>query len=252
MRNGIPLWPADIVIVRKEDRMKLSVDRVVGKIKELRKHEAERYVNTDEVSGQLQLELLKREGCSPTSHVLEFGCGHLHLGAPLIEFLDKKHYVGVDPNEWLRKHAMEKEKVRKLVEEKQATFLTRDDFDAGELGRKFDYIFSHSVLSHAAHWQLEQYLRNSANVLNEGGRILSSIRLAEGNAFGSEGSPDKEDSMDEEWVYPGVSWFKESTIVDTAAKLGLTATHKPEYVEFYTKTRPGEYHDWFVFTWKTD
>jgi cyclopropane fatty-acyl-phospholipid synthase-like methyltransferase len=227
--------------------MKVTVDRLVGKIKKLRKHEAELYVATDEVSGQLQLELLKREGCNPNSYVLEFGCGHLHLGVPLIQFLETGHYVGVDPNEWIRQHAMEKPKVRNLVEEKQARFFTRDDFDASDAGSKFDYIFSHSVLSHAAHWQLDQYLRNASNVLKEDGCILSSIRLAEGNDFGSAGTPDKEDSMDEEWVYPGVSWFKKSTIEQSARKLGLSAVHKPEYTKFYTDTRPGEHHDWFVF-----
>jgi hypothetical protein len=46
-------------------------------------------------------------------------------------------------------------------------------------------------------------------------------------------------------VYPGVSWFKLSTIAEAAAKQGLKAVHKPEY---HIKHRPGEIHDWVVFT----
>lgn len=212
-----------------------------------REVDVRRYVGTDEVSGQLQLELLKREGCAPASRVLEIGCGGLHVGIPLMQYVDKGNYVGIDPNEWLRQTVMKKQHIRRIVEEREARFLSLDDFDASELGIKFDLVFSHSVLSHCAHWQLEQFLRNSAKVLAPGGRILTSIRLAEGNPYGSYGTPDKKDSMDEEWQYPGVSWFKLSTIMETAERQGLTAAYIPEYTEFYTKTRPLESHDWLVF-----
>ena len=221
--------------------------RIVGP----RLADARRYVGTVEVSGQLQFELLKRAGCAPSSKVLEVGCGCLNLGVHLIRYLDKGNYVGIDPNEWLRQTALKHRGVRRLVKEKQATFLTVDDFDASKLGRKFDFIFSHSVLSHCAHCQLEQFLRNTAGVLAPGGSILSSIRLAGGNAFGSTGTPDKKDSMHQEWQYPGVSWFALSTVIETADHRGLKAVHIPEYTEFYTKTRPDECHDWIVFTRKS-
>jgi cyclopropane fatty-acyl-phospholipid synthase-like methyltransferase len=212
--------------------------------------DAKRYVATDEVSGQLQFDLLKREGCVPTSKVLEVGCGCLNAGVQLIRYLEKGNYVGIDPNEWLRQARLKERHLGQLIEEKQATFLSVKDFDASELGLKFDCVLSHSVLSHCAHWQLEQFLRNVAKVLVSGGRILASIRLAEGNAYGSAGTSDKKDSMHKQWQYPGGSYFKLSTVIETADKQGLTAVHIPEYTEFYTKTRPGEYHDWIVFSWK--
>jgi len=121
------------------------------------------------------------------------------------------------------------------------------DFDAGSLGMKFDYILAHSILSHAAHRQLGQFLENSAKVLAPSGKIVASIRLAEGNKWGSAGSPDKDDSRCAEWQYPGVSFFKKSTVLDAAEACGLEATHKPEYTEFYVNRRPEEHHDWFVF-----
>jgi cyclopropane fatty-acyl-phospholipid synthase-like methyltransferase len=179
--------------------------------------------------------------------VLEIGCGRLHAGIPLMQYLDKGNYVGVDPNEWLRQTAIKSRQVRQVIEEKQARFLSVDDFDASELGIKFDLVLSHSVLSHCAHWQLEIFLRNVGKVLAPEGRILASIYLAEGNAYGSSGTPDKEDSMHQEWQYPGVSFFKLSTVVKTADMLGLRAVHIPEYTEFYTETRPKECHDWLLF-----
>jgi SAM-dependent methyltransferase len=204
------------------------------------------YVGTDEVSGELQFELLKREGCRPESKVLEIGCGNLHGAVPLIRYLEKGNYVGVDPNDWLRESAMKKRRIRSLVERKCARFLSVEDFDASVMGMSFDFVLSHSVLSHSAHWQLELFLRNVGKVLAPKGRILASIRLAEGNRFGSVGTPDREDSRQEEWQYPDVTWFKLSTVKETARALGLEAVHIEEYTEFYTQRRPKECHDWLV------
>lgn len=167
-----------------------------------------------------------------------------------MQFLERGAFVGVDPNAWLIKDAIQKPELQRLVAEKQPEFLFRDDFDAGSLNRKFDFVLSHSVLSHAAHWQLEQFLRNTAGVLAPGGRIVASIRLAEGNAVGSAGSPNHEDSMDEQWVYPGVSYFKLATVNAVADRVGLVARNAPEHTAFYTRTRPREYHDWMVFSHK--
>jgi cyclopropane fatty-acyl-phospholipid synthase-like methyltransferase len=179
--------------------------------------------------------------------VLEVGCGCLNAGIHLIQYLEKGNYVGIDPNKWLRETAMKNRHVRQIVEEKHPRFLSVDNFDASELGIKFDRVLSHSVLSHCAHWQLEEFLRNVGKVLAPEGRILASIRLAEGNAYGSSGTPDKKDSMHQKWEYPGVTFFTLATIIKTADTLGLTAIHIPEYTEFYTKARPDEFHDWFLF-----
>ena len=206
-----------------------------------------RYVGTDRKSGQLQFELIKKVGCQPNTRVLEIGCGCLHLGIPLIQYLDKGNYVGIDPNEWLRQKAMKKRKTRDLIEVKQARFLSVDNFDASSLDIKFDLVFSHSVLSHIAHWQLEQFLQNVSKVLESDGTILSSIRLSEGNVYGSTGTPNGEDSMADEWQYPGVSFFKLSTVRKVAGEQGFTVIHLPEFTEFYTKVRPNEFHDWILF-----
>lgn len=240
----IVMTPTDKVIYRLKNLTPKPIRRFARQILPGKER---RYVGTDKVSGELQAELLKREGCTPDSKVLELGCGHLHAGVPLMRYLKKGNYVGVDPNEWLRQHAMKKRHVRHLVEEKQARFLTVDTFDASSLGIKFDFILSHSVLSHCAHWQLEQFIRNASKVLAPTGKLLVSICLAEGNAFGSPGTPNREDSMDKEWVYPGSSWFKLSTVKTTAELHGLSVNCLAAYTEFYTKVRPDEYHDWLVF-----
>jgi len=210
---------------------------------------AKRYVGTDETSGELQLELLKRNGCVPSSKVLEIGCGCLSAGFPITRFLDRGNYVGVEPNKWLINTALEQNTVRLLVQEKNARFLNVDTFDASELGIAFDFVLSHSVLSHCAHWQLDQFLCNAAKVLAPNGRIVASLRLSEGNEYGNNGTPDKGDSMYKTWQYPTVSFFKLSTVMRTAEKFGLVATHVPEYTAYYTKSRSSEFHDWIVFSY---
>ena len=142
-----------------------AVSRIFGLPPRSDRGDADLYVGTDVVSGELQFELLKREGCRPSSKVLEVGCGNLNAGIHLIEFLERNNYVGIDPNEWLREVAMKDRDVRRLVKSKGARFLTATDFDASRLGVKFDFVLSHSILSHCAHWQLELYVGNVAKVL---------------------------------------------------------------------------------------
>jgi cyclopropane fatty-acyl-phospholipid synthase-like methyltransferase len=165
----------------------------------------------------------------------------------LIQYLDSGKYVGIDPNPWLREAAIKHRRVQRLILQKRPVFLSNQEFDASELGITFDYIFAHSILSHAAHWQLSQFLENTSKVLAPNGKILASVRLAEGNPWGSAGSPGKQDSMDVKWVYPGVSWFTRTTIEKAASHLGLTTTFKPEYTRLYVARRPHEFHDWVLF-----
>lgn len=198
--------------------------------------EATRYVATSRASGEVQLELLQLEGCRPRDAVLEIGCGCLNAGIPVMQYLKARRYVGIEPNRWLLDAALASRRVRWLVRRKRATFLSRTDFDASELGRTFEYILSHSILSHCAHWQLEQFVGNAARVLSHAGKIVASIRLGE------------RDSMDEEWQYPGVSWFTLATVEETAARHGLRVVVKPQYTKLLTARRPHEIHDWLVFS----
>lgn len=203
------------------------------------------FVGTTKESGLVQLDLLKKEGLSKTSSFLEIGCGMLNLGIFLIEYLEPNRYVGIDPNEWLRKDVLDHN--RSTFLEKNPIFLSNDSFDSSELNRSFDFIFSHSVLSHVSYDQIDQFLEKCKKVLNKKGKILSSIRLAEGNDYGSNGSYNKKDSMDKEWQYPGVSWFTMETVIKKANLIGLSVTHKKEYTEYYVNKRPGECHDWLLF-----
>ena len=93
-----------------------------------------------------------------------------------------------------------------------------------------------------------QFLEKTSSVLAPNGKILASVRLAEGNSWGSSGSPDKQDSTDEERVYPGVSWFKRTTLEEARRRVDLAVSVRSEYTQRYVAKRPAEFHDWVVFT----
>ena len=209
---------------------------------------ARRYVATDEESGRRQLSLLKREGCRPSSTVLEVGCGALHAGIPTIEYLEPGNWVGIDPNRWLIDAALTRPGNRELVESKQASFLSVDNFDAGSLDRSFDFVLSHSVLSH----QPTGSCRSSSTTLGRSWLPADASspqsgwhRATRSGAGDLQTAPDSHDAA---WVYPGVSWFTLSTVQREAQSAGLEVSFKPEYTAFYMAGRNRERHDWLVFS----
>jgi len=194
--------------------------------------EALMYVGNTEESGQNQLEILKSEGLLPHHYVLEIGCGVLHLARYLIPYLNYGLYYAIDPNEWLRKEATNNDwELQDTVVKKGASFLSRDDFDASEFGGKFDYIFSHSVLSHASRSQFYDYMVKTAQVLKDDGLSIASFRLGE-------------DTSNPNWEYPDVNYYTQDTMYDATFKAGLKCKLRSDIRDVHTAICPAEIHDW--------
>jgi len=208
--------------------------------------EAQKYVGNKgldaDIVGGLQLRLLQMNGLTPSHRVLEIGCGCLIAGKPLLGFLDSGRYVGVEPNLWLLDAALTDPEIRRLVNEKHPLFLFNEDFDASAAGR-FDYLISHSILSHAAEWQLPQFMAGVAACLNADGVAIVSIRFSDeqGNLTG--------DSHHQEWVYPegragGTSSYRPETAYAAAAAAGLACEWMNDYRATVTAAAPTNFHDW--------
>lgn len=205
------------------------------------------YVGTTKESGLAQLEILKQAGLKPSHKLIEFGAGALNGSLNIFEYLNAAHYVGVDPNSWLRNLRTAKSfRVIRSRFLKKPRFLANDTFQgpAGEFD--FDFVFSHSVLSNTCRSQLSTFFYNSSALLKSGGVVVSSWRDVEPNAYGSLGSPNGEESMEDAWLYPGVTYFSKKTVRELAINNGFQIEFRPDLTEFLTKIRPGEYHDWFV------
>lgn len=209
--------------------------------------EAQAYVGTTETCGQVQLRILKNEGLLPHLSVLEIGCGCLSAGVPLMQALNIGCYAGIEPNTWLVEAALADARVRQIASEANAVFLSNTHFDASELRRRFDFILSHSVLSHCGRSQLEPFLEHAEAVLSPTGKIVASLRLVEPNHYGHPGSPDGKESNFPDWQYPGVTYYRQETLASIAHDLGLISLLRPQHTQLLTRFVPKDYHDWMVF-----
>jgi len=193
--------------------------------------------------GQAQLELLKLNGLHASAHVLEIGCGCLRAGHLIMQSLNQDRYVGIEPNTWLIDAAKQDlTGVAELIEVKHPLFLESEEFDASRAGRVFDFVVAHSVLSHAAHWQYPLFLRAVKRVLAPNGIVLASIR------FYNDSNQIAGDSRDEQWVYPGVSYFSWETVRDLAIDNGFMPEWRPDYRTFISGRVPAAIHDWIRLT----
>lgn len=179
--------------------------------------------------GELILQFLIEEGLTPSSRVLELGCGNLNSGVHLIRHLSPGHYVGVDPNGWTVNAGVEN---FPDLQSRGPRFLWNSDFDAASVGVKFDFVICHSVVSHMAHWQLPLALANVRAVVNEGATWLASYRRGEENTYAKE------------WVYPGVATFRLDTVRAYAYHAGWHALAREDLKQRLSAECPADLHDW--------
>jgi histo-blood group ABO system transferase len=202
--------------------------------------------NTYVENGRDQLVLLLKEGLKKTDYVLEIGCGALVAGIPIMSFLEKGHYFGIEPNKWLIDASLSIEQNRQIADLVCPQFLHNYEFDASKLNIEFDYIISHSIISHAAYWQLPLFLKNCAKVLKPGGKVIFSLRLTEPNKYGNKGAPTE--TKDIFWQYPGNSYFDKKTVIREASVYFSKIEQKELYTEIITASDKSAFHDWFVLT----
>lgn len=204
------------------------------------------YVANTPENGVVQLGLLLREGLKSADYVLEIGCGSLIAAIPIMSFLEPKHFVGIDPNKWLIDASLKIKENKNVVDEKQCRFFYNEDFDASQANIQFDYVISHSIISHAPLWQFKLFLQNCAKVLKDGGKVVFSLRLTEPNEFDPTGI--KEESITDKWQYPTNTYFHKNTVIAEASKWFKCVEYKKEYTTLILALRKDQWHDWFVLT----
>jgi len=167
----------------------------------------------------------------------------MNAGQFFMHFLQADRYVCVEPNSVLHvKSAEASPLLQQNMSTKWPRMVSRSDFDprpAIKPGRLFNRTWSHSVLSHAADWQLMQYFEVMAAVLEPSSGIgMASIRFSLGNGEAEWASHEAA------WVYPSVSYFDFGEARCMAKRAGLDLELLPEARLFMTEVVPNEYHDW--------
>lgn len=195
---------------------------------------ARMFVGGEPLSGEIQLDILKKEGLKPKHWFLEIGSGAGHLAMQVVPYLQKGHYFGIEPNQWtMHENFNFFPDFEKMLQDNEATFDANDQFNADVFGKHklYDFIFSHSILSHASLEQLDQYFNMLSLHLREGGKAFASYREAE-----TTDAPT--------WVYPGVTWFCKEDIEKVAEKYSLKVIYRPDIREYYMSRREEDEHDW--------
>jgi len=123
-----------------------------------------------------QIRFLKSVGMAPEHYVLDFGCGVLRGGLPIIEYLNDGHYYGVES----RKAALD-QGIQALgeagLESKVPNLIVMDDLATAMLDRKFDFIWAFSVLIHMEDRILDACLGFVSRHLEGNGRMYANVNI---------------------------------------------------------------------------
>jgi len=126
---------------------------------------------------EVQLEYLKKF-IRPEHYLLDLGCGTLRGGIPIIRFLQEGHYYGIEVRDNVLEIAR-KELQNEKLEHKNPKLIHVSDLSKGKIGRKFDFIWAHSVLIHMTDEILDSCLCFASEHLDSLGRLYANVNIGE-------------------------------------------------------------------------
>jgi SAM-dependent methyltransferase len=182
--------------------------------------------NLFETAGRNLLMILLREGLTPSSKVLDIGCGCLRGGYWLIHFLDRGCYFGIEPNTVMIEAGLRILLEPGLADNRQPRFDHNECFDLSVFEEKFDFFVARSIWTHASKQQIQTMLDGFLRTANPKGIFLTSYVRA---------SLFKRDYTGTAWVgrshtseAPGVIAHRWGWIQAECAKRGLVAVEIKE------------------------
>ena len=164
--------------------------------------------------GLAQLELLKKHGMTPSSTLLDVGCGSLRFGVHAIPFLEPGRYIGLDVAVRLIRMGIKLELSR--VDGwclRRPRFVVTDDFSLEDIGdEEVDFAIAQSVFTHLGPRSIERCLKSVMPRVKE--CFLASFN--EGIRYTTDpGDP----------VYPHMVTYPKGYFMRLAKKLGITCTY---------------------------
>lgn len=169
--------------------------------------------------GATQFRLLTGLGLREEHRLLDLGCGALRAGRLMLQYLLPERYVGVEPNDWLWRGAVEAEIGPDVLRLKRPLLLNGPDVVAAEVGAPVDFAIAQSIYSHTGMDLFRNSVAQIRQVLAPGGQFLFTIIEQ-----GSPNSHKMENGTDVGgWIYPYCVTFDPQTAVGVCAEVGLTA-----------------------------
>jgi len=173
----------DLLFSNPSEFLRRGIDRVRDQVLILVSPSARRHAEVGPAFGwkatrDVQLEYLKGKLMRPEHSLLDLGCGTLRGGVPIIRYLQDGHYVGIEARAEVLKTA-EQELQDEKLEHKKAELIHSADLSTVEAGRKFDFIWAHSVLIHMTDEILEDCLTCVAAHLDRSGGFYANVNLGD-------------------------------------------------------------------------
>jgi SAM-dependent methyltransferase len=147
----------------------------------------------------MQFNLLTFLGLRDAHRLLDIGCGSLRAGRLFIPYLQKGHYFGIEPEEWLVREGIERETGHDLISLKAPSFAYRSDYKLTCFGISFDFILAQSIFSRAGPREIQVCLTEAAACLEPDGPLIASLVLDQVDHAGG-------------WVYPTCVGYRDSTM----------------------------------------
>jgi cyclopropane fatty-acyl-phospholipid synthase-like methyltransferase len=131
-----------------------------------------------EAKRRFQINFLLGVGLKPNHKLLDFGCGTLRGGLPLIDYLEPDNYYGLDVRiETLKEACNELEESG--LENKRPTLIHSNNPSLLTFTGGFDFIWAFSVLIHLADTKLEEFLSFATRNLKPDGKIFANVVYGE-------------------------------------------------------------------------
>lgn len=129
-----------------------------------------------EMKRNFQINFLRNIGLKPHHTLMDFRCGTLRGGLPLIQYLDTGNYTGIEV-----RHEVLNEAVNELSESglmyKNPRLVCISDLEELDLGIRYDVIWSFSVLIHLEDSILRQVLKFIGRHLNDQGVLYANVNV---------------------------------------------------------------------------
>ena len=136
-----------------------------------------------------QLNFLKSQDLLPSNVFLDFGCGQLDGGIPIVEYLDEGNYFGTDVRIRILVDGQRNMKAAGLKKKKKPNFVHLDTYEALPFSDRFDFIWAFSVLTHLNDHQIQKALNFAAQWLKIDGHFLANVTKGEAKDGDWEGFP---------------------------------------------------------------
>ena len=123
-----------------------------------------------------QINFLKSQGLQPNQKLMDIGCGTLRGGIPLINYLEKGNYYGIEVRNTVLEEGRKELKEHDL-EHKEPHLIAFSEFNEIALDAKLDVMLAFSVLIHMEDTIVEKCIAFVSKQLENNGAFYANVNL---------------------------------------------------------------------------